>query len=271
MPEIMKKIPAWAETAEPDSYRDFLGVRTRVAYLPDAYRNFAGKVEGEPSTERAGICHDPLEWAGVLAAVSEAKDRFVCIELGAGWGPFVVGAAKAAQRRGIEEILLVAVEPVAERIEFLRQHFVDNGLDPNAHHIVQAVIARDHGTARFEKLEDARDGDGRAIYYGLPNWLSVPDYALENVQCVPLRTLMSNLAVVDVIHFDIQGAEWEIISRAIDLLNEKVRRLVIGTHRREIEQGACELRNLNSYFRTAWFRWDRDTLDLLPCRWRRCG
>jgi hypothetical protein len=96
---IIAHFQPWTGQAEPDSFRDFLGTRTRLSYMPEPYVQLAGTTEGVPGTERAAF-HDIAEWTGLLSAALEARDRFVGVELGAGWGPWVVsGAASGTPSR----------------------------------------------------------------------------------------------------------------------------------------------------------------------------
>ncbi|HET6573489.1 MAG TPA: hypothetical protein VFG68_07800, partial [Fimbriiglobus sp.] len=100
---------------------DFLGVRTRVTYVR-GLEALDGAVEARPGS--GPVCfHDPVEWNGVLRSVLEATGRIVAVELGAGWGPWLVVAAVAAARCGIRDVRLVGVEGSAAHCGFMRQHF----------------------------------------------------------------------------------------------------------------------------------------------------
>jgi hypothetical protein len=46
---------------------------------------------------------------------------------------------------------------------------------------------------------------------------------------------MKDEEAVDLIHFDIQGAEFEVVAGSVDQLSAKVKWMVIGTHSRSIE------------------------------------
>ena len=236
---ILAQFPAWSGTAEPDSYRDFLGVRTRMSYMPEPYWPLAGTVEGTPGTDRAGL-HDIVEWTGMLQAVLDARDHFTCVELGAGWGPFVVGSAKAAQRRGIRQIKLAAVEGAQSHLDFMHQHFIDNGLRPEQHRLIYGVVGTYDGIAAFPRLKEPTiEWGGEAIYTGSANSAgrtpqrTIDD--LEEVACLTLSSILEGLPCVDVVHFDIQGSEADVIEQGIDDLDRKVRRIVIGTHGRDLE------------------------------------
>src|SRR5690348_8988082 len=58
----------------------------------------------------------------------------------------------------------------------------------------------------------------------------------EEVPCVTIETAVKHLDQVDVMHFDIQGVEADVIEQSVDVLDHKVRRIVVGTHGRDIEQ-----------------------------------
>jgi hypothetical protein len=57
------------------------------------------------------------------------------------------------------------------------------------------------------------------------------------VHTYPLATLLTKFNLVDLVDIDIQGAELEVISAAVDELTSKVKRINVGTHSHEIEKG----------------------------------
>src|SRR3954447_10429695 len=129
---VLRSFPRYEGPAEPGFVIDFLGTRTRTAYISTLPPE--GHVEGYPLP---GNFHATgLEWAGVLRAVLDAGPEVVAVELGAGWGPWLVAVAAAARVRGIRAVRLVGVEGSRHHVEYLRTHFADNGLDPAAHTIL---------------------------------------------------------------------------------------------------------------------------------------
>lgn len=232
--EILRHFPPWSGAGEPGFWRDFLGVRTRCDYLPDAYGVLSGAVEGPPGTEKAGL-HEIAEWIGSLRSVLEARARgvLVVVELGAGWGPWLVGTTKAAERIGIHEVRLVGVEGERGHFAFMQQHFRDNGLDPEAHLLIHGVIGVRDGVARFPRSPDPRNDYGSVADYAAANPSARGEF--EDVRCVALTTLLGQLPPVDLIHCDVQGAEHEVLTAAQAALDARVRRLVVGTHSRRIE------------------------------------
>jgi hypothetical protein len=124
---------------------DFLGTRIRTASLWDAAKAFDGKVLGVPIP---GDFHAAtIEWVGLLSSVSTANDRYRAMELGAGYGPWVIAGGKAAKRRGISDIKLCAVEASPQRYDTLLQHFRDNGFSPSEHILLNAAVGTANGEA----------------------------------------------------------------------------------------------------------------------------
>jgi FkbM family methyltransferase len=244
LPEALsREFPAWQGAAEADSIRDFLGVRTRCAYVSEPYTGPGGIVEGPPGARPS--LHDPGEWVALLTAVVEARERFVLVELGAGWGPWTVAGARAAQQRGIRDITLVAVEADPGHIAFLRQHFRDNGLNPADHTILCAAAGAYDGKARFPKLEDSAAEWGAGAHFEgsaqADGFTVQPIREWIEVECISLPSLLAGTPPVDLIHFDIQGSELEVIRAGLAAMNSRVRRIAIGTHGRAIEAGLLEI------------------------------
>lgn len=225
--------PPWSGPTEAEFYYDFLGVRTRLRYLwlPDWV---SGHTFGHPESEKHFL-HSHAEWLGTLRAVLEAKDKLVAIELGAGWGPWLVAAYRAALARGLVNIKCVGIEGMIEHVEMLRQHCDDNGLTPENRVLIHGIVGVEDGTAYFPVSSDPRaDWGAQAAFDDTqpPNTTAV--------RCISLRTLLSWFDRVDLIHCDIQGAEVNVVPAAMNDLNRKVRRVVIGTHSHDIDRTLIE-------------------------------
>lgn len=231
---------------------DFLGTKTRIGF----HQNIAGcsgGVEGYPIPMNFhGTC---LEWAGVLRSVLEASEEYVAIELGAGWGPWLVAGARAARMRGLEKARLVGVEGSSKHCEFMRLHFEDNGLDPAEHRLLHGVAGAEDGVAEFPILGDPSVEWGTAAVFteqprrwrrffssfsGKPSASGASQTGTERVKCYSLTTLLQPFSQVDLVHVDIQGSEVEVVLAGRAALQKKVKWLVIGTHGRAIEQRLME-------------------------------
>lgn len=248
--EVTDQFTPYSGPVEQDSYRDFLGARTRMRYMPAPYQALAGTAEGRSSEARAGL-HDTHEWAGVLSAVLDARNKYVCVELGAGYGPFVVGSALKAKEKGISDITLIAVEGSEHHLDFMKEHFTDNGLAPAEHHLHAAVVGTYDGVARFPKLRDPTTEWGAEAQFSESEGTALRTPQLnddfEEVPCLTLATILRPVAIADVVHFDIQGSEFDVITQGLDTLMTKARRIVIGTHGRDIEMFLIKLLESNGW------------------------
>jgi hypothetical protein len=93
---------------EPGIIRNFLSTRIKPLVYPSILTALAGTVEGKPYP---GNWHaDIAEWAAALRAVEQARDGyFRIVELGCGWGCWLVNMGVAARSRGLE-VDLIGVE-----------------------------------------------------------------------------------------------------------------------------------------------------------------
>lgn len=228
------------KTPEPvaGSIRDFLGTTTSVDYFPADHAHLGGAVW---SASAPGL-HGTAEWMGTLRSILECGDKFTAFELGAGWGPWLVSAARGAALRGISDIDLVGVEASADHYEFMRRHFIANALDPDSFSLHRAIIASVDGVAQFPKLHvGAEDYGASAVFNDSEKENAARRGELEEVRAIGLSSLLSEHERVDLIHMDIQGHEEDVLRSAISALNTKVRRMIIGTHSRSIEGHLLDL------------------------------
>lgn len=226
------------QTFEPaaDGYRDIFGAITRVRYLDRNAQHLAGyRYRSVPRQSEGGL-HGTSEWVGTLRSVLEARGSFTVMELGAGWGPWLVASQAAARQRGIAKIDLTGVEGSAEHYGFMLDNFRNNGLDPAEHHLHHAVVGAEDGIAAFPKLRAAQEDYGAsAVFEESERATAALRGDLEEIPSLSLKTLIGDRPRVDLVHIDIQGHEESVIAAAIGVLDERVRRLVIGTHSRTIE------------------------------------
>ena len=67
---------------------------------------------------------------------------------------------------------------------------------------------------------------------GFGHW---PTAHVEMRRSIVLEDVIGNTPVIDLLEFDIQGMEAEIVPSSIELIGRCVKRIHIGTHSREIE------------------------------------
>ena len=234
----------------PGFYTDWSGVRTRLSYFGLPSGALDSSVGSIPFPDD-GVHAEAIEYLAAIKAVKAAKDTFTAVELGAGYGPWLTFSAKSAQKRGIKNIRLVAVEADLDRHALLRTHLADNALPEP-----------------LEGGHDSRESVSTTVYHGaisdsngtlsfgsnnIHDWGAAPitdggtiDYrgCKVNAQAVNAYTIdlvIRNLDVVDFMHIDIQGFEYKSVKASLDTIRKKVRFLLIATHSRKIEGDLFDL------------------------------
>jgi FkbM family methyltransferase len=244
---------------QPGFILDFLGVRTRVSHMK-AFEALDGSVFGTPVPVDDWFHAETIEYVGLLKSVMTAKDRYVVLELGAGWGPWLISGGAAARRRGIKDIRLHGIEGDPEHFDSMVTHFRDNGFDPAAHRLDNAAIGVRAGRARWPKVAVPSDdyamrpvacsgegGEPAADAKGPDYRGAIFDEYLD-VEMLAFDSVLEREPLWDLVHIDVQGTETELCTASIEMLNQRVRWLVIGTHSRKIDGDLIDL-----FFRHRWF------------------
>lgn len=249
--DLFDRFRPWEGIVDPGWTRNWLGVRTRAEI-----QSQSGAVD-EPTFvrfERPSVSEDFFEWLDMLESVVESRGRYTIVELGAGWGRWLVNAAAAVrQLEPARPFLLVGVEAEPTHFGWLRQHLHDNGIDPDEHVLIRAAAAARDGRVRFRQGDPAawygqsiEPDDPTAKTSGLVSrvlrWAGNKaddrrrSRPVRRVRALSLATILEPLDVVDFVDADVQGAEADLFEAAADVLAAKVGRVHVGTHSTEIEE-----------------------------------
>lgn len=252
--DVFYQFPCWNGEVDAGVTANFLGAFTRESYfenmVPHGEKRYV--VTAYPEFEE-----EYFEWVDLLEAVTTAHGRFTMIELGAGWGRWLVNGALAASRSSGVPIELIGVEAEPTHFKWMNTHFRDNGIDPSLHRLVQAAVADKDGNAWFlwgnssscygQRLVPATRLVPRKVCELLGRRREKPALRARKVEAVSLNTLLQPLTKVDLIDLDVQGSEFLVLNAAAREVDEKVKRVHIATHGHKPEEG---LRNLFS--RLGW-------------------
>lgn len=208
-----------------------------------------------------------FEWIDLLEAVVTAHSKFTMIELGAGYGRWLANAWAAVRAyHGSIPCKLIGVEPEPTHYEWMKLHFEDNRIDFGCSEFIQAAASDEDGQVWFY-VGRPDEWYGQAIAPAPHSFLSwfkllkmlitreatIQDYRVRKVRAVGLIGLLDSLDHVDLIDLDVQGAELIVLKAAAEQLDQKVKRIHIGTHGEDIEFGLRSLfqtlgwSNLNDY------------------------
>ena len=246
----------------PDVFVDFIGSKTRRSYeVGMAVEREHARV-AQVVTPSYPIFNDEyFEWIDVLETVEAAIDTYVMVELGAGYGRWSVRAALAAARKPSCTFHCVAVEAEPVHFRWMVDHFRDNGVNPDDHDVIWAAVGTEPGFVPF-RIGNADSWYGQAIaarpvdplpaartrrrlkarsILGRPPIMPATAESRMWVPCVTLSELLAPYSEVDLIHLDVQGSEFDVLAPAIALLNERVRRIHVGTHSTQIEEALRKL------------------------------
>jgi hypothetical protein len=246
---------------------DFFGILTDTRFRA-LFGADPDKTGGYLRTELPRLEGENGEWwfeaINWIEAARAARGRFVMITLGACYGAQAVGAYRALQTINPMPCKLVAIEPEPENYLWMRKHFRDNGIDPDAHWLVSSAISDENKPIFFpiggagwganncmstdqpkerEILADQLISQGKAdealrslmlrnttgiLTDMLPGQEVMAE--IEIVSAVTLRDLLGPFDLVDYLEADIQQSEVRVFPPFLDLLRQKVRRIHIGTH-----------------------------------------
>ena len=149
---VFDDIQPWAGNVPKGYIAEFFGV------LIDAqFREILGVKASEQGgcfveTKRPSIATHDEGWFEIVnwvLAAREAKNRFTMMTLGACYGFQAVGAYKALQAVNPMPARLVAVEAEPGNYLWISKHFLDNGIEPGDHWLLQAAVSESNEPALF--------------------------------------------------------------------------------------------------------------------------
>jgi FkbM family methyltransferase len=262
---VFDRFKCWKGFVEPGFTVNFLGVRTRDYYWKtqmDA-QCLGGKFVAAalPAFDESYV-----EWVDLLEAVLAARNQFMMIELGAGYGRWIVNAAAALRCINGPLYKLIGVEAEPTHFRWMKEHIRDNAVDESRCELIEAAVADKSGwvqfhvgapsecygqaiwrpTVRGRLCRLRNDVIRRLTHKGTLSGVG-EQLVLKRVRALSLKTLLRPLDNVDLIDLDIQGYEFTVLDPAADALDQKVGRVHVGTHGRIIES---QLRGL--FQRLGW-------------------
>jgi hypothetical protein len=274
--ETFDGLSPWSEPCPEGSVGNFLGVMTDLEFLE---RHHPSNVKQDDSGE-ASEAHLPrvadgepfFEFAAIYKAVRAARERFVMVELGGGYAARSVDAHRLLQKLNPMPCQLAIVEAEPTHFEWAKQHLIANGIDPLEHWLINAAVCADSTPRLFmlgsgvyyngivsasdtaQTIQEIIDIDateqamrnlmlhgrcGMQLPYNSAAGTDLFDYKF--VSSLPLADILAPLPHVDLIDMDIQGAEDTVIPPAMEMLDRRVKRIHIGTHRADIHSGLWDL------------------------------
>jgi len=252
-------------------WTDWLGVRARRSF--HAHYD-EGNGVGYIRPQVQPIASEYFEWISLLCAAAAAEPPFTMFELGSGWGRWLLRGGLACRQLG-KEFRLVGIEAETCHFEWMRMAFRDNGIDPEAHLLVNAAVGRDLGEAWFLS-GNSREWYGQSLLTPIQvEWAhrqaersraattsdpTAPPKDVHKVRVVPLGELLEKYPRVHLLNMDIQNAEADVVEGSAEPIDARVELAHISTHSPEVE------RRLRGVFaRLGWLK-----LFDFECQGQRC-
>lgn len=220
----------------PGKITDFLGIKTSSFLHPWAQCHDNKVIEQIPLPDDS-LRAEAIEYFAILHSFEVASpDTFKVAELGASYAPWTCVSAVLADRAGRTNTHFVAVEASSYLYELIPQHLAENAIYPEKYNIdlVKGAVATERGLLYFPKVGDPMDNGGQATSNDGPTDYLGRTIEYEQVESYPLKDILGD-DIWDLVHIDVQGVEYDVLSAGMDVLNECVRAIFIGTHSRKIE------------------------------------
>ncbi len=263
----LSAIEPWTGVPADGAFPNFLGVQTAWEFVEkhapsNVQLNARGT--GQPVETAVPQVSDGeafFEFASIEAAVTAAREKFIMVELGGGFGARTVDAHVALQRLNPLPSQYVVVEAEPTHFEWVKQHMQSNGIDPAEHWLLNAFVSDNANPLLFmigsglyyNTAVTAQDIDSivqqveemgasstvlgnvlRSGRCGLRETYSSDaghhQFEFGFVSAVTLPDILGPLPHVDLMDVDVQGAETTIFLPALEQIDRKVHRMHIGTH-----------------------------------------
>ncbi|MDE2116249.1 MAG: FkbM family methyltransferase, partial [Hyphomicrobiales bacterium] len=186
---------------------------------------------------------DIAEWAAALRAVELSGDTFRVVELGCGWGCWMLNTGCAARSLG-KKVHLIGIEGDKDHVAMAVKSMSVNNFTEDQFKIYHGIAANESGVALFPIADDA------AIQWGSAPLLGVDPAARRaavktgkyiELPVVGIQKIANEVGAIDLLHIDIQGGEFDFVSSSMHALKQHVAYILIGTHSRQIEGRIMEL------------------------------
>lgn len=246
-PETFESFECWSGWVPAGYWANWLGVLTPAyvwafpeevlaIYSARRHEQFRYPADGE----------HVLDWVPLLEAILAAKDTFVMVALGAGWGRWLSAGAFGAKQRDLR-YKLVGVEAEPQHFHWMETHFRENRIDTGSFRLLNAAVSDRSGACWFYvgkpdswygqcivPEEDVSLPEAQPVALGYET--AYGDERIRRIACVDMQDVIGDLPYVDYLHMDIQGTEYDFLAAYPQLLGERVRMVNIGTHSPEIER-----------------------------------
>ena len=217
---LFSRFPPASVSAKPGFHVGYLGEQTDAQFAE--FPLSLGALGFPP------VKYEFCKWRTLLSAVADAREQFVMVSAGAGFGRWLVSAACALRRYNPMPFFLVGIEAEQTHFEWMLRHFRNNAIDPHEHRLWHAAIDGEPGITTLLSDTEPTRWYGQTLANTFHGTHAGDRHRRYQVPCVSLNQVFAELNIVDLLEIDIVGAEERAVPAAIDMINRKVRHVNIG-------------------------------------------
>ena len=237
--ELVARAARATASLEAEYYTDGFGVKTLYSCVPFASQDALDVSRLQFPIPDDGFHAEGIEYTSLLDAIERfaGNGRFVAVEAGAGWGPWLAMAGVVCKSMGVDTIRLVGAEASEGRFALMQDHLDFNGLGTDRGiqvDLFRGAVWSYDGNVHFPDSEIEDMGVAASSSAGSTDYRGRSVVSIET-PCLRLDTLLGKGSEVDFLHMDIQGAEMEVVSSHKAWLDTFVKSIFIATHSRPLE------------------------------------
>lgn len=225
---------------------DFMGIRTSTSLHPWA-AHYDNQVLAAIPIPDDSLRAEAIEYFALFDALARSPgDTFSMAEIGASYAPWTCAGAITAWRAGKSRLNFTAVEASSYLFSLIPLHLGENDVNLSDIRLIKGAISTERSTLFFPKVHSPGDNGGQISVRDTDKDYLNRSVENEEVQAYVLEDVIPK-GIVDLIHMDIQGYEFDVLSSAMDVANHRVRTIFVGTHSRKIEGQLLELFHENGW------------------------
>ena len=160
-----------------------------------------------------------------LAIENEVKPGQVFFDIGANVGYFSLLAIRLSEPDG----KVFSFEPLSRNLQFLHKHIALNHLDERVK-VIEAAVSNQSGSAFFDLSTSTSKGH-----------ISEEGQLAVRLVCLDDLVASGELPMPDLMKVDVEGAEFEVLSGARNILETKHPVLFLDTHARDAHEKTISL------------------------------
>ena len=209
---LFSQFKPWSGPVKAGFDANFVGQFTDVSFNAGWADETRTRDRENTSAPYPRVHDETFEWEILLSAILEARDHFTMIEAGAGYGRWLISAVCAIRmRRPDLSFSLMGIEAEPTHFQWMQKHFHDNGVDAAQHQLIHGAVDATDGESIVMFGHDPAEFYGAYTLAHNRQTDAWGDNTPHKIRAYSIATLLRSFDRLDLMDFDIQGAEEQAI------------------------------------------------------------